>query len=64
MAVSINDSVALVTGGARGIGAAIAGCLADAGAKVMIADIGVDAQDSGDWRYALADEADLDEALA
>ena len=28
--------VALVTGGSRGIGKAIAGCLAGAGAKVMI----------------------------
>ena len=35
MAVSINDSVALVTGGARGIGAAIAGCTFSCGARFV-----------------------------
>jgi NAD(P)-dependent dehydrogenase (short-subunit alcohol dehydrogenase family) len=36
---ALADKKALVTGGARGIGAAIAKALADAGAAIMIADI-------------------------
>ena len=64
MGLSIDGKVALVTGGARGIGAGIVGCLASAGAKVMIADIGVEAEGSGDWAYALADDADLEQTLA
>lgn len=35
----LNDQVAVVTGGARGIGLAIATALAEAGAKVVIADL-------------------------
>ena len=64
MGLSIAGKVALVTGGARGIGAGIVGALSSAGAKVMIADIGVDASGGKDWRYALADEADLQQTLA
>jgi meso-butanediol dehydrogenase/(S,S)-butanediol dehydrogenase/diacetyl reductase len=64
MAVTIEGKVALVTGGARGIGAGIVGCLANAGVKVMIADIGVQAESGADWRYALADEDDLKQTLA
>jgi meso-butanediol dehydrogenase / (S,S)-butanediol dehydrogenase / diacetyl reductase len=64
MGLSIQDKVALVTGGARGIGAGIVGCLAAAGAKVMIADIGVAAEPADNWRYALADEDDLKKTLA
>ncbi len=64
MGLSIDGKVALVTGGARGIGAGIVGALAAAGAKVMIADIGVQASGGQDWRYALADEADLQKSLA
>ncbi len=66
--------VALVTGGARGIGAGITACLADAGVKVMVADIGVPAggadadadpgNTDGDWRYSLADNSDLQATLA
>jgi NAD(P)-dependent dehydrogenase (short-subunit alcohol dehydrogenase family) len=39
MAARFSDRVAVVTGAARGIGAAIAGRLAEEGAKVVIADL-------------------------
>lgn len=64
MALSIKDKVALVTGGARGIGAGIVGVLSQAGARVMIADIGVAHTPGEDWRYALADASDLEKTLA
>ncbi len=64
MSISIQGKVALVTGGARGIGAGIVACLSAAGAKVMIADIGVDAERADNWRYALADADDLKKTLA
>lgn len=38
----LDNKSALVTGGARGIGAAIARCFADEGANVIIADVDVD----------------------
>ncbi|MBN7462642.1 SDR family NAD(P)-dependent oxidoreductase, partial [Mycobacteroides abscessus subsp. abscessus] len=37
--IPMDGAVALVTGGARGIGLAIAHRLADMGARVMIADL-------------------------
>lgn len=37
--LNLSDSVVLVTGGARGIGAATAKCLVDDGAMVVIADV-------------------------
>ncbi len=40
---SLKDRVALVIGGARGIGGAIATCFADAGARVVIGDVEDDA---------------------
>ncbi len=39
MSANLKDRVAIVTGGARGIGLAIARCLHDAGAHVVIGDI-------------------------
>ncbi|MEM9620977.1 MAG: SDR family NAD(P)-dependent oxidoreductase [Pseudomonadota bacterium] len=63
MAIALTGQTALVTGGARGIGAGIATSLAAAGASVMIADIGVSGDAHGDWRYALADAEDLQNTL-
>ncbi|MGC3872560.1 3-oxoacyl-ACP reductase FabG [Halomonas sp. GXIMD04776] len=40
---ALNDQVAIVTGGAKGIGKGIAGVLAKAGAQVVIADIDAEA---------------------
>src|SRR5690349_4061226 len=42
----LNDRLALVTGAGRGLGAAIARGLAEAGAKVIVADIDVYTADS------------------
>ncbi|MDE0698776.1 MAG: SDR family NAD(P)-dependent oxidoreductase, partial [Boseongicola sp.] len=39
MSASLKDRVAIVTGGAQGIGLAIARCLHDAGARVVIGDV-------------------------
>ena len=64
MGLTIDNKAALVTGGARGIGAAIVGTLAAAGVRVMIADIGVQASADNAWRYALANESDLEQSLS
>ena len=41
----LRDRVVIVTGGARGIGAGIARCLADEGARVAVLDIDGDASE-------------------
>ena len=64
MGLTIDNKVALVTGGARGIGAAIVSTLTAAGVRVMIADIGVQASADNAWRYALANESDLEQRLS
>lgn len=43
-----NDTVAFITGGAAGIGFAIAGALAQRGAKIMLADLHQDALDKAE----------------
>ncbi len=71
MTLSIENRVALVTGGARGIGAGIVRALVNAGASVMVADIGISAgQDAeqnptqaNEWRYDFATSQDLTQAL-
>ena len=65
MDLKLKDKVAIVTGGARGIGAGIVAALAHEGAKVMVADIGVSAAgtQAADWRYSLASDDELRETL-
>ena len=64
--MQLHKKTALVTGGARGIGAGIVRALSEAGARVMIADIGVPTRNQAkqSWRYELAQESDLVELLA
>ncbi|HVT36776.1 MAG TPA: SDR family NAD(P)-dependent oxidoreductase, partial [Nevskiaceae bacterium] len=44
--MQLQNKVAIVTGGARGIGAGIARCLADAGAQVAVVDLDGDAAEA------------------
>ena len=59
MNLSFKDKTAVVTGGAKGIGAATAELLADAGAKVVSLDVanGIDVTKEEDVRKVLADIA-------
>lgn len=55
--IDFTDKVALVTGGARGIGAATARLLAEAGAKVLLTDVGEPVEG---LTYETANQSDLD----
>jgi meso-butanediol dehydrogenase/(S,S)-butanediol dehydrogenase/diacetyl reductase len=57
--MTMNGKVATMTGAARGIGRGIALRLVEAGADVVLADVGVD---SGDMAYPLASAAELEAA--
>ncbi len=45
--INVKDRVAVVTGGAQGIGKVIAKCLAEAGARVVVADLNPPAGEAG-----------------
>ncbi|MGZ4807503.1 MAG: SDR family oxidoreductase [Ilumatobacteraceae bacterium] len=70
MQISLNGKVALVTGASEGIGRAIAGSLADAGAKVMLSSRKQDQLDiaaaeiGGDTAVFAANAGDIDAAKA
>lgn len=61
--MEIAGKTAVVTGAARGIGRAIARTYAQAGANVVLADLGSLAADpAGDWNYSLSAETELEAA--
>ena len=55
----MSNKVALITGGARGIGAGIVKSFLDAGYQVMIGDIGLKTEKSK-WTYKLAESSDIE----
>lgn len=62
--IELNGRTALVTGGARGIGSAIAIALAKAGCNVMIGDLGAGDKSPDDWAYNLASSDDVAATIA
>ena len=60
---SLQGKTVLVTGGARGIGAGIAHACAAAGARVAIADLGLDASSTA-WTYRMSGQDDAARTLA
>ncbi|MBI5583730.1 MAG: mycofactocin-coupled SDR family oxidoreductase [Deltaproteobacteria bacterium] len=59
--MKLEGKVAIVTGGARGNGLAIARCLAEEGAQIAVADI---CANMNTLPYDLSNEADMNEAVA
>lgn len=51
--LNLKDKIAIVTGGASGIGKAVANSLNDAGATTIIVDVSVDTGDSLDGMYCV-----------
>ena len=55
-----SESVALVSGGASGIGAAVVACLLEAGRRVVVLDV----KEPCDYRCDVSDPAAVDDTMA